>query len=213
MPRHNPIAMFLGRVALIYVILAIPWPGANKAYGLYFRALGRLAFSADDGRRELSFEAAGENSPRPNDTRIVIVNKALIHPDGSGPVRNLDVSFGWQSTALLLALILATPIPWLRRGWALLWGLLGIHGFIVMFLGFCIWSESAEISLVTLTPFWKGAVNSGKEALVGQANLAVPVLIWILVTFRREDWVGRFITGAAPSGKAGQVPRATPGFS
>jgi hypothetical protein len=200
--------LFLCRLVVIYVILAFPWPGLSKAYSVYFRAICRMVFSADDGRRELSFEAPAEDSKRPNDTRIVIVNKELMHPDGSGPVRNVDISFGWLSTALLLALILATPIPWPRRGWALFWGLLGIHCFLLLFLAFCIWRESAEISLITLTPFWKTVVDAGREALAGQANLAAPVLIWILVTFRRENWPGKPFIGGTSSATSGAVTRA-----
>ncbi|HEY3900143.1 MAG TPA: hypothetical protein VGM54_16160 [Chthoniobacter sp.] len=187
MAWRNPITRFLCWLLVIYTVLALPWPGLSKAYGNYFRAICRLAFTADDGRRELSFETPGESSPRPNDTRVVIVNKALMHPDGSGPVRNLDVNFGWQSMALLVALILATPISWARRRWALLWGLLAIHVFLLLFLSFCIFGESAEISLVTLSPFWRTVISGCREAVASQLNLAVPILLWILVTFRRED--------------------------
>ena len=122
MLRRNPITSFLLRVAVAFALLAAPWPGVKEAYGTYFRAVCRMVFPAENEKRELSFETAGENSSRPNDTRVVIVNKALMQPDGSGAVRNLDVDFGWQSTAVLVALIVATPLPWRRRGWALLWG-------------------------------------------------------------------------------------------
>src|SRR5258708_4401121 len=104
MAWRKSIAVFLARLVIVFVILAAPWPGVNKAYGGYLRGFCRMVFAADDGRRELSFETPGENSRRPDDTRIVIVNKALMQPDGSGPVRNLDVNFGWPATALLLAL-------------------------------------------------------------------------------------------------------------
>lgn len=187
MPPRKTILAFLVRFVLLFALLAAPWPGVKSATGGYFRALCRLVFSADDGRRELSFETPGADSPRPDDTRIVIVNKALMNPDGSGPVRNLDVGFGWQAVALLLALILATPIPGKRKAWALVWGLLGIQCFLLLFLAFCIWTESAEISLVVLSPFWKATATGVQEAVRDQFNLAAPILIWILATFRRGD--------------------------
>ena len=189
--RLNPIRLFVCRFVLVYALLAIPWPGLNTAYGHYFRALGRMVFG-DNDRRELSFEAPGENERHLHDTRIVIVNRALMHADGSGPVRNLDMNASGfsRATALLLALIFATPIPWRRRVWAMVWGLLWIHAFILLFLGFCIWNESAEIGLVTLSPFWKSFANGLKEAVIAQLSLAISVLIWILVTFRRGDRLG-----------------------
>jgi hypothetical protein len=196
---RNPLALFFCRVVVIYLILAAPWPGVARTYGNCFRAICRMVFATDNERRELSFETAGEGSPRPNDTRVVIVNKALMHPDGSGPVRNLDINLGWQSPALLVALILSTPISWARKRWALLWGLVGIHGFLLAFLAFCIWAESSEIALVEMSPFWKGLVHSFREALTGQVNLGAPVLTWLLVTFRREDWAALSLAEAKSS--------------
>ena len=191
MPPRKTILAFLVRFVLLFALLAAPWPGVKSATGGYFRALCRSVFSADDGRRELSFETPGADSPRPDDTRVVIVNKALMNPDGSGPVRNLDVGFGWQAVALLLALIFATPIPWKRKAWALVWGLLGIHCFLLLFLALCIWTESAEISLVVLSPFWKAIAIAVQEVLKGQLDLAAPILIWVLATFRRGDLAPR----------------------
>jgi len=40
---------------------------------------------------------------------------------------------------------------------------------------------------VTLTPFWKHFADGLRDLLITQYNLAVPVFIWILVTFRGED--------------------------
>ena len=128
--------------------------------------------------------------------RIVIVNRALMNPDGSGPVRNLDAGFGWLPVALLMALILATPISWRRRGVAILLGVLCMHVVILLALRFIIWNESMEISLVTLPPFWKTISNGFRDALITQFNPAIPVLIWILVTFRRGDFI------ASPAGQA-----------
>ena len=192
MSPRNPITLFLCRFVLLYIILVLPWPGWDRIYGAYFRALGRTVFT-DNDRRELSFGTCGIDTPNPYYTRIGIVNRALMHEDGSGPVRNLDIdalAFAWKPTALLLALVLATPIPWRRRRWALLWGLLCTHIFILVFLGFCIWNESTEISLVMLTPFWKHFAGALKELMISQYNLVIPVVVWVLVTFRREDRFG-----------------------
>ncbi|MGB8354596.1 MAG: hypothetical protein WCD79_11950 [Chthoniobacteraceae bacterium] len=177
----------------------------NKAYEICFRALAGMVFAGDNGQRELSFESQGEDSKHPFDTRIVIVNRALLNPDGSGPVRYLDVGSGWQATALLLALILATPVSWRRRGWAVFLGLLCIHFLILLSLSFIIWNESMEISLVTLSPFWKQISNGFRDVLVSQFTVAIPVLVWVLVTFRREDMIrilGRRGEGASDSSSA-----------
>ena len=192
MLQRNTIIVFLVQFTFFFLILAVPWPGGNKAYGIYFRALGRTIFS-DNASRELCFETPDKNENAPGDTRIVIVNRAWMHTDGSGPVRNLvlDASGFWRPTALLVALILATPIPWQRRLGALFWGLFWIHLLLMLFLGFCIWNESAEIGLVTLSPFWKSFLNRFKEAELTQFAMAIPVTVWILVTFWRGDVISR----------------------
>lgn len=192
--NRRAILLFVGRFALVYLLLAIPWPGVRDTYGCYFRVFGRMFFG-DNDRRELSFETPGDDSERREDTRVVIVNRRLMHADGSGPVRNLDMNASgfWAATALLLALIFATPLRWRRRAVALILGLVGIHGFMLLFLGFCIWDESTEIGLVTLTPFWKWIADGLRSELLAQFSMAVPVLAWVLVTFRRGDAVGIFL--------------------
>jgi len=198
MLRRNPIAIFLCRFVVVYAILAGPWLEFDKACGDYFCAICQVVFAADDGPRHLSFETSGESSSRRNGMRVVIVNKALLNRDGSGPVRNVDVHFGRQPAALLVALIVATPISWPRRGWALWWGILSLHGLIILFLSFCVWNESAEVLLTTMDPFRKSVAKICRGGLTDQLSLAIPVLIWVLVTFRREDrlgGLGRFVVG------------------
>ena len=192
MPR-SPLKKILIRFALIYVLLLLPWPGFREAYGAYFRAFGGMVFAGQTERSEVTFETPERNSPRPQDSRIVIVNNALMNYDGSGPVRNLDFdahAVGWRPIALLAALVIATPLPWGRRIRAVVLGALAMHLYVLLFLFVAIWNESTEISLMTLTPFWKTAVSGLKGVMVSQLALCLPVLIWVLVTFRREDMTG-----------------------
>jgi hypothetical protein len=84
---------------------------------------------------------------------------------------------------------LATPIPWRRRLRALGWGLVWVHGFILLTVGIFLWNESTRVALVTLTPFWKAVANRLEELAldpVGPGFFAA-ALIWMVVTFRRRD--------------------------
>jgi len=192
MPR-SPLKIFLIRFTLLFVILNVPWPGFHDADSACFRAFGSMVFTGTPERSQITFEAPESCSPRPHDTRVVIVNNALINNDGSGPVRNLDfdaIAIGWRPLALLVTLIVSTPLPWRRRVRALVFGTLGLHAFFLVFLGVAIWNESTEVSLVTLTPFWKSALNGFRTMFTSQLGLCLPVLIWGLVTFRRNDKLG-----------------------
>ena len=102
--NHKPIAAFLCRFAVIFLVLALPWPGVNSAYISCFRALAGMILSGDNGRRELSFESREANSEHSSGFRVEIVNPRLMHSDGSGPVRSVDVDFNLQPAALLVAL-------------------------------------------------------------------------------------------------------------
>lgn len=183
--KRKVILSFLVRFTLLFLLLAFPWPGVNQAYQAFLCTFARAIFLGS-GPRQLTFELHEQSAETPEDIRVVIVNQALLNADGSGPVRNLDVGFGWQPVALLLALILSTPIPWKRRGWALLWELLSLHCLLFLCLKFFIWDESSEILLTTISPFWKQVAGGLRHAIGGQLRLTVPVLIWILVTFRRD---------------------------
>jgi hypothetical protein len=189
---HKTTVAFCGRFLLFFGLSLIPWPGLPAACGGYFCAVGQLAFDSKAGQRSLEFAPHEAHN-----TRIVIINRELMQPDGSGPVRNLDLDsfdFTWRPASLLLALILASPVSWSRRGGALLAGSVCLQVYLLFVLGFAIWNQSTEVALVTLSPFWKQAAENISQLLVGQLNIAAPFLIWLVVTFRREDFRG-FFTG------------------
>jgi hypothetical protein len=188
--KHNPALRFLACFAFWYAALLLSWPVTGPAYCATFRAIGTLVYGSNDRTKEITFEAFSQGY-HSHYTRVVIVNPAKMKPDGSGPVRNLDLDtryFGWMPLALLLALVLATPLPWKRRRRALLWGFVFQQAFVILALGYCIWNESTEVGLVSLPEAGKEAAMAVKSMLVGQLIVAVPVLIWILATFRRGDF-------------------------
>ena len=193
----RPILVGLARFAVIFGLLILPWPGWNGIYGSYFRALGGAAFSRPDDRRMVWFE------PHPVrhgfsslDSQMTLGNRDLIDKSGHGlaEIMGLDTrSIGWMPTALTIALILATPVPWRQRGWALLWGLLLIHAFILFSLQVWIWDESSAVSLLAVPPVGQTILDALQYTLLTNigAGFSVPLLIWILVTFRREDLFSR----------------------
>ncbi len=191
----NPLKKFLIRFALVYVLLLLPWPGFHAAFDGYFRAFGGMLFGGQTEHSEITFETT-KGSRWMDQTRIVIVNKALMNYDGSGPVRNFDFdahAVGWRPIALLAALIYATPISWGRRTRAFAFGAIGIHAFLIFFLAVGIWSEANELPLaffVPVTPFWKAVATDVRTMVVAQIGLFIPVLVWILVTFRRAEMIG-----------------------
>ncbi len=207
MPRLNPVAGFLCRVALVYALLVAPWPGWELAAGAYFRVVAHGVLGGVRDNREVTFEPYPD---QPERTRVVIVNPALMNREGAGPVRNVDVDLdrlGLRPLALLLALIFATPVSWTRRFRAALAGVLLLHVCLLAMLGYLLWVESAEVLLVEFTPGGKALATGLKSATFAQVVIALPVLIWMLVTLRREDGLRlwRSIGPVTEAGVAGDV--------
>jgi len=93
----------------------------------------------------------------------------------------------------MLALILATPITWKRKGWSVLWGMMLVHVFFVfsqIILILFFFSYHQEQLVVTFSPFWQDVLSATVNIVIGDiwTLYVVPILIWILVTFRRSDW-------------------------
>ena len=199
---RQPVARFLCGFAIIYGLLILPWPGLGETYGRHFREICRLAFSGDGGRLLVRFAPMATGSRHPIDTQIALANRDQLDRNSIGPAVILGVSSrraGWLPAVLTAALILATPVAWRRRAWALLGGLLLIHGFTLCFVGIYIWNNSAGLGLVSFTPFWKQVAMGVEQTLTQSgANFAVPVLVWMLVIFRRQDFAG--IPGAMAVG-------------
>ncbi len=186
-------ARFALRFALIFGLLILPWPGWNDRYGGYFRGLGEAVFTCDDGKRAVIFTPYQGAATEPGlDTQITLANRDLLDSTGKGLTKKTELntrSIGWVPTALTIALITATPIPWRRRIWALAGGTVLVHGFILFSLQSWIWNNSPELSLLQLSGFWKSVADDLDYTLINQigASFAVPVLIWIVVTFTSHD--------------------------
>jgi hypothetical protein len=183
---------FLLWFLLIFGVLIAPWPGLNQAYSRYFQSLGQMAFNpSGESRRMVVFSPASGKIPG-LDTRLTLENTELADASGQGRVERTEIdtrSIGWVPTALTVALVLATPIPWTRRLMALAGGLALIHLFIFFSLQAWVWNNSAGLSLLTLSSFEQRVVDELNYALMNQLGISftVPVLIWTLVTFRRQD--------------------------
>lgn len=186
--RPKVIVGILVRFVIVYGALMALWPVAADEYGAFFRAGGELIFGSFGSTRTVRFRTLTEPDGT-NDTSFRIINRT------SGEWTKLNTSsryMGYFSTGVLAGLVLATPIPWRRRARALLWGLLLLHGFISLRLGILIgYACTLETSgpLVLSQAFWARSLRAAVGFLtIGLAvSYIVPILIWALVSLRRED--------------------------
>lgn len=180
---------------LVYGLLIVPFSGLvtirplTDAYRAAFRRAGNVLFAHLGGGASATFEpiAAAEYH---EDTRIVLRNRRV--PEGK---LSMDIKAAWtgyRPTAFLVALVVATPLPWRRRAAAMLWGLLGVHLFIVLRITLHLLnmlSDPHPLAAFSFTPFTKSILSPAARLLflAPFMTYAAPAIIWLLVTFRRGD--------------------------
>lgn len=179
---------------LIYVPLMVPWPGLATAYSRLYRTGAAFLFESLAPEGTIRFHPLNDVE---NDIRIIFYNRDQVGPDGNMPavgfINHNSRRDGYIYIAFLIALVLASPIPWRRKGWALFWGMILIHGFIALKLA--IWAiygfNKEPLSLIVLSPFWQRALLLTIDVFVRNLTFGfiVCVFIWILVSFCREDWL------------------------
>ena len=111
----------------------------------------------------------------------------------------------YLQTGFLASLFLATPVRWRRRLRALSWGLILVHVAIVgkMLVTVLNAYSGKGVSLLARTWPWEDImavayVFAERDILT---LVMLPVLLWILVSFRRADWASWLKTGAQPVAK------------
>ena len=194
-PRR-PFAGFVIRLLMIYGVFCIPWPGVRQGYAALYRAAGNGLFG--------SFGSGGVVRFRPRQAgQGRFDSEVKIGKRGSPRFMTIahDSIIDYFTIAETIALVLATPIPWRRRWKALLYGVLLVNGFVALevYIVLLHWfSIEKPWALYKPSQFWNEVLARVFESIAffPTCTFLVPVLIWILVTFRREDI--RRLVGSTP---------------
>ncbi|MCG8405152.1 MAG: hypothetical protein MI923_08155 [Phycisphaerales bacterium] len=188
MSARKSIGGFVLRMTLFYALFAAPWPGVQEAYSATYRAAASLLFASFGDGGTVRFEALSGQDGK-FDTEIIFGHRRT-NIEGRLP-NNSRVS-GYLPTIQVLALVLATPIPWSRRWKALCWGLILVNAFVALRMEIRLlfyFSAESPMHLYQLSPFWYEALGRTYE-IIGYGlpmTFIAPIFIWIFVTFRRED--------------------------
>ncbi len=203
MLRVKRIVVFFALTVLFYALLWIPWPPLQQGYAFLYRGAGDLAFRTFGGAGRVYFEAI---SPVPTgkdakDTVAVLVN---VKSGVKGTMEMNSRLMGYLPTAFVVALILATPVPWRRRGWALLGGVILMSAFAGLELALRLldaFSDANPLAVFTFGPWTKGALLIFLN-VIGMSPVTAyiaPIFVWIVTTFRRDDWQALLSERASPA--------------
>lgn len=184
------IVLFFVVAIVVYAALVVPRTPFVDAYRYAFRVAGDVLFQSVGDGGSVRFVPFDDKTQHDKDTTLRLTNRKR-NISGSAEIR--AVFTGYRPTAFLIALVLATPIPWRRRGWSLVWGLL----LVSVFVAFRVWlrvvdfmSNGDVIAVYQLGATAKGLLRVLVNifALAPAPGYIVPGLIWILVCFRKGDW-------------------------
>lgn len=190
--QKNPtrtVLLFVLKAAALYALFVVHWPGIPDGYRSLFRQAGNALFYRVGHASVVRFEKI-DGRVEGKDTRVMLQNRR----DGqAGALEIRSLYFGYRPTVFVAALILATPIPWRRRGRALAWGLI----CVTLFVGLRLWLRVTDafcdpnmLGLYDVSAFWRSFLHGAMlvVSLAPATTYFAPLIIWGLVTFRREDW-------------------------
>ncbi len=192
MLHSKTLLMFLLKALLIYGALSAPFSFYDEAYGSFYRKVARIFFTKFRENGAVKFREWNE----PAMTHINVGSYAVVNPNGTyhTTAANINTRYmGYIPTILLISLVLASPVPWKRRLVALVAGLSLVMLLIIFKQWIALLWLCEQNSWLHLTDFTKTGAKflSSTNSIISASTSTVlyfVVAIWILVTFRVDDF-------------------------
>lgn len=195
---------------VIFATFMALWPVIKNEYRLFFREISAGFFKKQTDHLKLISCNVVSSNPKYDIETVFTVKEKWLPAGKKPPVGTLGTDswfMGYFPLALLVSLTLATPVSAKRRARALLWGSLLVVLFVVIKMKLILYniygveSVSGELTYGFLKSTYKGIVSN-----LG-ANATIPVIIWILVTFKKEDFQKIFLIGDTPAKHTSDIHR------
>ncbi len=185
---------FLGKfigwfVLLMYVPVMFPALGIDRLYAGILIAEGNFFVGDSFGSQASVRFKPQADDPLGRDVRIEYTTT-----NGSAVNRGKTRTTGYWPTAYLMSLILASPLPWKRRGLALFAGFLLCQVFVC----FRLFILSLYPCCDPTTPVHVFDVSDFTLDVLGKMNwifvrsfagsFVLPLIIWFPLCFRISDW-------------------------
>lgn len=191
MLSSKTLLLFLLKAAVLYGLLSAPISMFDEAYGNFYRKMAGNVFGKF---RESGFVKFSEMEA-PAMTHLNIGNYLLPLPDGSFDTAAVDINtriLGFLPTVLLISLVVASPVTWKRKLFALATGLVLVMLLVlfkqwIFLLDQCV--QNDWLKLAEFTGFSK-TIFTFTNKFISTSSFTVAyfvVVIWLLVTFRIED--------------------------
>jgi hypothetical protein len=211
-----PIARLVILTPVYFTLLM--FVGTTGFYLPLFHAVGNTFFHRFGSGRIAHFDPLDD--PRNMlDTRVAIGTDATGTPIYRSQLNINAVREGYAPTAVLVALVLATPIPWPRRWRALAVGLLAVQAFVMLRVVVAVLYGFSRLRvgdqrLLEVGSLGTAVLRRADQVVAGDLHLTyvAPFLIWLVVVVRLRDIRAFRQAGAARANGAvdgsrwGQLP-------
>jgi len=188
----KPYVRFAGKFLLIYFILIIVPFFSNNIYTPVMIRMSNVFFQ---NTGDAGFVVFSKKQINASDTRFAFTNKHKANAQNQASAVESDFSMlyrGFLPTALLTALILASPVSRKRRIYSWLAGVSLLQVFVLIKIWLQLVYHFHNHPEMDVHIFGDG-ITSGllflyrNMVVTPEPTLIVCVLIWILVTFRKSD--------------------------
>jgi hypothetical protein len=175
------LGQFLLRFAILFGVMVCPWPGHHQIISQSFRGETRFVLSLTLPNN--SWRVQPFSDPKfPGLDVLVLAARPKGHgPDTANPVAQIPFdsgSQGWIPVAMLIALVVATPLPWRARGKALLAGFCLLE---IMIIATILVSVSHSLAGETAPAWFRGSLLYANHLLVENIwfNFVPSLLLWV----------------------------------
>lgn len=193
MLNNKTFLVFLLKALLIYGVLSFPMPLTDKGYGSFYRALCKPFFNTFRTNGFVWFSTGSKDAY----TQVNIGNYNQVNKRGQTTTSMTEVNTrfrGYLPTILFFSLLLASPVPWRRKIFSAVIGLLLLNLLILFkqwlgLLSICF--ENPWLQLFSPAGLKKEIFLVLSKIFIKASGtlLYFTVAIWALVTFRKKDFL------------------------
>ena len=183
--KNKTLVGFLIKTVVLYVLLTLPFGFLEKSYTKFYISVSKVCFTKIHDTGFVFFLPGKDDS----NITLQVGNKAIRQEDGTFRASISEVNTrirGYIPTALLFALLLATPFGWKRKIINLFWGISFIT-LLVMLKQWIhliyIYSLNPYFQLYILTPDKKKTLDFCYENLITPSgpSLFIVMIIWFIL--------------------------------
>lgn len=166
--------------ALVYCLLMTAWPVAGGVYSKLYCTIGQLLYSSISSNGDIHFAKTTDHS---NDIHIIAPGLYDVnqHQQVNNARFRYSIHYGdYMPAAFFTALVIAAPLPFKRKGRVFIFGLLLLLAIVVCKLSVIVLGlHNDNLTLISASGFlWDSSTG-----------IVFALFIWILITFRSDDWL------------------------